>query len=99
MWGSPVVVPPQGRKAVLLELHEGHPGMTRMKSLSRMYVWWPNIEIDIIASVQNCAHCQEQQSAPPVCTTPTLEVAIQTMGQSAYGFCGSFSWEDDLGSH
>ncbi len=28
MWGSRVIVPPQGRAAVLQELHEGHPGMT-----------------------------------------------------------------------
>ena len=66
MWGSRVVVPPQGQRAILLELHEGHPGMTRMKSLSRMYVWWPNIEKDIEALVRACAPCQEQQSAPSV---------------------------------
>ena len=38
MWGTCIVIPPQGREAVLLELHEGHPGITRMKSLARMYV-------------------------------------------------------------
>ncbi len=25
LWGARVVVPPQGRQAVLQELHEGHP--------------------------------------------------------------------------
>ena len=64
MWGSRVVVPSRGRKAVLQELHEGHPGMTRMKSLSRMYVWWLNLEKDIESSVQACSQCQEQQPAP-----------------------------------
>ena len=39
LWGARVVVPPQGRKAVLQELHEGHPGMTRAKGLARMFVW------------------------------------------------------------
>ena len=33
------VVPPRGRKGVLQELHKGHPGMTKMKGLARMYVW------------------------------------------------------------
>ena len=66
MWGARVVVPPQGRDAVLQQLHEGHPGMTRMKSLARMYVWWPGLEGDIEKSVQQCPHCQEQQSVPPV---------------------------------
>ena len=28
LWGSRVVIPPKGRKGVLQELHEGHPGMT-----------------------------------------------------------------------
>ena len=43
MWGSSVVVPPRGRKGVLMELHEGHPGMACMKSLVRMYVWRPTL--------------------------------------------------------
>ena len=66
MWGSRVIIPPKGRDTVLQELHEGHPGMTKMKSLVRMYVWWPNLEKDIERSVQLCRHCQEQQSTPPV---------------------------------
>ena len=37
-WGFRVVVPPQGRQAIPHLLHEGHPGMTKMKSLARMYV-------------------------------------------------------------
>ena len=39
LWGSRVVVPPQGQPSVLQELHTAHPGMTRMKALARMYVW------------------------------------------------------------
>ena len=66
LWGSRVVIPPQGRNAVLLELHEGHPGMTRMKALGRMYVWWPNVDTEIERSVQECHLCQQQQSVPPI---------------------------------
>ena len=65
LWGNRVVVPPPGRQAVLQELHEGHPGMTRMKSLSRMYVWWPGINADIEKSVRLCCQCQEVHSSPP----------------------------------
>lgn len=66
MWGSRVVIPPQGRSTVLQELHEGHPGMTKMKALARMFVWWPLLDKDIEQSVQQCHLCQQQQAAPPV---------------------------------
>ncbi|ORU94689.1 MAG: hypothetical protein A6F71_09465 [Cycloclasticus sp. symbiont of Poecilosclerida sp. M] len=65
LWGSRVVIPPPGRQVILQELHEGHPGMSRMKSLARMYVWWPGIDTDIEKSVRTCNACQEVQSSPP----------------------------------
>ena len=66
LWGSRVVLPPKARGDTLTELHEGHPGMTRMKSLARMYVWWPGMEKDIECAVSSCVECQMLQSAPPV---------------------------------
>ena len=38
IWGSRVVIPPQGRAIVLEQLHDTHPGTIRMKSLGRSYV-------------------------------------------------------------
>ena len=66
LWGSRVVIPLPGRQAVHQELHEGHPGITRMKAISHMYVWWPGISSDIEKSVRQCCECQEMQSTPPV---------------------------------
>ena len=66
LWGSRVVVPKVHRSGVLIQLHEGHPGITRMKGLSRMYVWWPGIWKDIEEAVQECSQCQQHQSNPPV---------------------------------
>ena len=66
LWGSRVVVPQQGREMVLQELHEGHPGTTRMKSLARMYVWWPGIDKQIEECVRTCQECQVNHSSPPV---------------------------------
>ncbi len=60
-----MVVPPQGRQAVLEQLHEGHPGMTRTKALARMYVWWPGLDSNIEQSVQQCVPCQQQQPEQP----------------------------------
>ena len=64
LWGSRVVVPPQGREAVLAELHQCHPGMSRMKQLARSYVWWPNLDADIEQTVRNCSSCQKHRRAP-----------------------------------
>ena len=66
LWGTRVIVPKVHRSDVLIQLHEGHPGITRMKGLSRMYVWWPGIWKDIEEAVRECGHCQQHQSSPPV---------------------------------
>ena len=81
MWGSRVVVPPQGCEGVLQERHEGHLGMTKTKSLARMYVWWPSIDKDIERSLQECMHCQQQYpDSRCVATLTTLEMAFTTLG-------------------
>ena len=66
LWGTRVVVPAIDREAILTELHEGHPGMARMKALARMYVWWPGIVDDIEKTVRQCTECQLHQPMPPV---------------------------------
>ncbi|KAL5479657.1 hypothetical protein EMCRGX_G023208 [Ephydatia muelleri] len=43
LWGSRVVVPP-AREAVVRLLHEGHPGISRMKALVRGVIWWPGLD-------------------------------------------------------
>ena len=64
LWGARVVVPPQGRSKVLTELHEAHPGESRMKVLARSYVWWPGMDQEIVKNVKSCDKCQSNQSAP-----------------------------------
>ena len=64
LWGDRVVIPNSLRKKVLLELHEVHPGASRMKSLARSYVWWPNMDVEIEYLVKDCAVCQQNQRNP-----------------------------------
>ena len=46
------------------ELHQSHPGITRIKALARSYVWWPNLDKDLEQLVQSCHTCQLHQKAP-----------------------------------
>ena len=45
--GSRVIVPSPGQQVVLQELHSAQLGMSKMKSLGRLIVWWPGLEKDI----------------------------------------------------
>ena len=57
MWGLRVVIPYKYREWILNELHMGHPGIVRMKGLSRIHVWYPKIDDDIEAMVKSCQEC------------------------------------------
>ena len=66
LWGNRVVVPSKGRNQILQMLHEAHPGIARMKSLARGYVWWPGIDQELENYVKSCQQCQINQKSPPV---------------------------------
>lgn len=57
MLGDKVVIPSVLRNQILKLLHEGHPGITRMKLRARANVWWPNVTSDIENYVRNCDPC------------------------------------------
>ena len=87
LWGNRVVVPEQGRSKVLQQLHEGHPGVTRMKSIARSLTWWPGIDKDIEKTVQNCQPCHQKSPASEVTsssTTTPLGMARSPLGKAAY---------------
>ena len=65
LWGSRIVIPSIGRAKLLSELHEGHPGISRMKALARTVMWCPGIDHDIENTVNQCSDCQLVRPAPP----------------------------------
>ena len=65
MWGIRVVIPKKLQAYVLDELHSGHTGIVRMKSVARSYVWWNNIDNDIESLVKMCELCQQVKHMPP----------------------------------
>ena len=58
-------MPEACQKAVLRELHTGHPGIVKMKSLARIHVWWQSIDKHIEQLVQECPSCQSVWNNPP----------------------------------
>ena len=65
LWGSRIVIPPKFREPMLAELHATHPGIVRMKGLSRSYIWWPQLNQEIVSTVRQCSLCQEISNDPP----------------------------------
>ncbi len=49
---------------MLEELHQGHPGIARMKALARSFVWWPGMDKELELKVKQCEPCQKNQHFP-----------------------------------
>ncbi|XP_055714762.1 uncharacterized protein K02A2.6-like [Phlebotomus papatasi] len=59
-----LVVPETFRSRILVQLHESHPSMARMKALARSYVFWPGLDGDIEHKVRNRTDCATTARSP-----------------------------------
>ncbi len=64
LWGNRVIIPTKLQGTVLQEIHEGHIGLCRMKSLTRSFVWWPRLDQDLEEVVKTCTACQSIRNKP-----------------------------------
>ena len=64
LWECRVVVLIAGQVQVLKQLHDGHPGVSRIKSIARSLVWWPGIDKATESEVEKCDQCQLHQKTP-----------------------------------
>ena len=90
LWGSRVVIPPLGRPILIRELHDGHPGTTRMKSLARGYMWWPNMDSDIETEVKKCHICQSPRNSPPQAPIHSWQWPLQPWSRIHVDYAGPF---------
>ena len=65
LWGIRVVVPKVLRERLLKELHHEHPGMSRMKTVARAYMWWPRLDSDVEVLACQCVMCLAVKNSPP----------------------------------
>ena len=56
-----MVIPPYLKTKILEQLHECHPGMSRMKALARSYRWWPDMDNEVENWVRSCHICEAHQ--------------------------------------
>ena len=64
LWGCRVVIPDKLQAKVLDELHQGHPGVVRMKVLARNHMWWPGLDQAIEKQAKGCCACQATKHLP-----------------------------------
>ncbi|GBN90691.1 Uncharacterized protein K02A2.6 [Araneus ventricosus] len=90
LWGNRVVILEALRGRVLDEFLISHPGIEKMKSLARCYVWWPKIEDDIENHVGLCEPCQHTRHTPPRTPVHPLEVTTKPWSRVHTDFAGPF---------
>ena len=90
LWGSRVVIPNAGRKALLQVLHQSHAGASRMKSLARSHFWWPGLDADLERMAGACERCQQQQKSPPVSPLQTWSWPDKPWSRIHIDYAGPF---------
>ena len=85
-----VVIPSSLQQQILAEIHEGHMGMVRMKSLARMHVWWPKIDEHIETHSNQCISCQENSREPTRAPILTWEDPTDPWKNLHIDFAGPF---------
>ena len=88
------MVPKAGREKVLEMLHDSHPGITRMKAITRSTVWWPGIDNALATKVKTCQACQSNRKSPPLSLLHPWEFPAHPWSRLHVDFAGLF-----LGKH
>ncbi|KAG5895216.1 hypothetical protein JTB14_035388 [Gonioctena quinquepunctata] len=66
LWKGRICVPLALQPEVLGMLHDGHPGITAMQSLAKLYVFWSNINSDIAQEIEKCQQSRQNDRNSPL---------------------------------
>ena len=83
------IVPPSLRSAVLDDLHSGHMGIEKMKSLARLTCWWPELNADLCRIAKSCKDCTHKSRASPSQWTP-WPMSSESWQRVHADYCGPF---------
>ncbi|XP_041987296.1 uncharacterized protein K02A2.6-like [Aricia agestis] len=91
LWGYRIVVPTSLRSSVLREIHDGHPGVVKMKQIARNYVWWENLDSDIEQVARECVACRQLRAAPPAAPLHSWPWPAEPWSRLHVDFLGAFN--------
>ncbi|KER24566.1 hypothetical protein T265_07798 [Opisthorchis viverrini] len=84
-----VVIPPTHRSAILSDLHSGHLGIDKMKSLARLTCWWPELDADIARTAKDCMNCTHKIHSKSSKWIP-WPLSCETWQRIHADYCGPF---------
>ena len=90
MWGDRVIVPTKLRPQILNQLHEGHLGVVKMKSLARSYFWYPGLDSEIETLTKKCTGCTHTQNNPATAPLHTWAWPSKPWHRIHVDYCGPF---------
>ncbi|XP_063839146.1 uncharacterized protein K02A2.6-like [Ostrinia nubilalis] len=91
VWGYRIVVPKSLRNCIMKEIHDGHPGIVKMKQIARNYVWWENIDRDLEEVARECLPCRELRPAPPAAPLHSWPWPAEPWARLHVDFLGPFN--------
>ncbi|XP_033127852.1 uncharacterized protein K02A2.6-like [Anneissia japonica] len=62
VYGCRLLIPTSLCQTIMQKFHHGHPGIRRAQDRARMIVYWPGIDTDIEACINDCQFCQDHLS-------------------------------------
>ena len=90
LWGIHVIIPTKWRERLLRELHCDHPGISKMKSIARSYMWWPGMNQQIEELVKSCPDCLAIGKTPPIAPLQPWEWPSTVFQRLHIHFAGPF---------
>ena len=90
LWNLRVIIPRCLEDKILQELHHQHPGIVRMKELSRIHAWFPGIDARIEKLVKSCPNCAKVANWPPKCKPHPWDWPTGPMDRIHLDFFGPF---------
>ncbi|XP_039757341.1 uncharacterized protein K02A2.6-like [Pararge aegeria] len=76
---------------VLKEIHDGHPGIVKMKQIARNYVYWDGLDADIERVSAQCTACVSQRPAPPAAPLHSWPWPAEPWSRLNIDFLGPFN--------